>query len=319
MESSREISRLIEIMAALRTPGSGCPWDLEQNFATIAPYTLEEAYEVADAIARGDLTDLREELGDVEVESFFANSLDNPYLDPVNRAALQAVYKPGTLQYRQEVGGETVVFEGLVYVQFDEDRHVQELPEGQAFVRVVLCEDWGWTNPGVLLLLGMTGKGVVWVLKEIYATERKIGWWAQQAATLVSEQDADTDFCDPSEPANIAEMRAHGVNAVPAHNAVIPGITTVGSAFAEDRLFVTPGCVELIGELKSYSWKTRRKGGTQEIRRDEPEKVNDHGCDTLRYGMMGLFMPAETVTEQIVGIEDLVEDWQGERLGAARL
>jgi nucleoside triphosphate diphosphatase len=65
MTPSRDISRLIEIMAALRTPVSGCPWDLEQNFATIAPYTIEEAYEVADAIARGDLDDLREELGDL--------------------------------------------------------------------------------------------------------------------------------------------------------------------------------------------------------------------------------------------------------------
>ena len=52
-------------MAALRTPVTGCPWDLEQNFATIAPYTIEEAYEVADAITRGDFDDLREELGDL--------------------------------------------------------------------------------------------------------------------------------------------------------------------------------------------------------------------------------------------------------------
>ena len=58
VKPSRDIARLIEIMAALRTPGSGCPWDLEQNFRSIAPYTIEEAYEVADAIARGDLTDL---------------------------------------------------------------------------------------------------------------------------------------------------------------------------------------------------------------------------------------------------------------------
>jgi len=58
-------------MTALRTPGTGCPWDLEQNFATIAPYTLEEAYEVADAIARGDLTDLREELGDLLLQVVF--------------------------------------------------------------------------------------------------------------------------------------------------------------------------------------------------------------------------------------------------------
>ena len=65
MKPSRDIARLIEIMAALRTPGSGCPWDLEQSFETIAPYTLEEAYEVADAIARGDRRHLKDELGDL--------------------------------------------------------------------------------------------------------------------------------------------------------------------------------------------------------------------------------------------------------------
>ncbi|MDP2410527.1 MAG: nucleoside triphosphate pyrophosphohydrolase [Pseudolabrys sp.] len=71
MKPSRDIARLIEIMAALRTPGSGCPWDLEQNFATIAPYTIEEAYEVADAIERGDLADLRDELGDLLLQVVF--------------------------------------------------------------------------------------------------------------------------------------------------------------------------------------------------------------------------------------------------------
>jgi ATP diphosphatase len=71
MKPSRDISRLIEIMAALRTPKTGCPWDLEQNFATIAPYTLEEAYEVADAIARDDLADLKDELGDLLLQVVF--------------------------------------------------------------------------------------------------------------------------------------------------------------------------------------------------------------------------------------------------------
>ena len=65
MRPSKDISRLLEIMAALRTPATGCPWDLQQTFATIAPYTIEEAYEVADAIARGDLGDLKDELGDL--------------------------------------------------------------------------------------------------------------------------------------------------------------------------------------------------------------------------------------------------------------
>ncbi len=71
MQPSRDIRRLIEIMAALRTPGSGCPWDLEQSFATIVPYTIEEAYEVADAVERGDFADLREELGDLLLQVVF--------------------------------------------------------------------------------------------------------------------------------------------------------------------------------------------------------------------------------------------------------
>jgi ATP diphosphatase len=71
MTPSRDIARLIEIMAALRTPQTGCPWDLEQDFSTIAPYTIEEAYEVADAIARGDFDDLRDELGDLLLQVAF--------------------------------------------------------------------------------------------------------------------------------------------------------------------------------------------------------------------------------------------------------
>jgi nucleoside triphosphate diphosphatase len=75
MTPSPDIQRLIEIMAALRTPVTGCPWDLEQTFATIAPYTIEEAYEVADAIQRGDLTDLKDELGDLLLQVVYHSRL----------------------------------------------------------------------------------------------------------------------------------------------------------------------------------------------------------------------------------------------------
>ena len=71
MKPSRDIDTLIAIMAALRAPVTGCPWDLEQSFATIAPYTLEEAYEVVDAIDRADLVDLADELGDLLLQVVF--------------------------------------------------------------------------------------------------------------------------------------------------------------------------------------------------------------------------------------------------------
>lgn len=71
MEPSRDIKRLLDIMAALRQPETGCPWDVVQTFETIKPYTIEEAYEVADAIERGDMDDLCEELGDLLLQVVF--------------------------------------------------------------------------------------------------------------------------------------------------------------------------------------------------------------------------------------------------------
>jgi ATP diphosphatase len=71
MKTSRDIDGLLAIMAALRTPGTGCAWDLAQDFSSVAPYTIEEAYEVADAVARDDMDDLCEELGDVLLQVVF--------------------------------------------------------------------------------------------------------------------------------------------------------------------------------------------------------------------------------------------------------
>ena len=71
MTPSKEISRLLEIMAALRDPQTGCPWDIVQDFESIKPYTIEEAYEVADAIERKDFDDLCDELGDLLLQVVF--------------------------------------------------------------------------------------------------------------------------------------------------------------------------------------------------------------------------------------------------------
>jgi len=71
MTAGDAMNELVALMAALRAPGTGCPWDLEQDFRTIAPYTIEEAYEVADAIERGDMADLKDELGDLLFQTVF--------------------------------------------------------------------------------------------------------------------------------------------------------------------------------------------------------------------------------------------------------
>ena len=75
MTELTQTQRLLEIMAKLRDPDGGCPWDLEQDFSTIAPYTIEEAYEVADAIAKGDRNELKEELGDLLLQVVFHSQM----------------------------------------------------------------------------------------------------------------------------------------------------------------------------------------------------------------------------------------------------
>ena len=75
MPPTRSIDRLLGVMAKLRDPDGGCPWDIEQTFETIAPYTIEEAYEVADAIARGDRLDLKEELGDLLLQVVYHSQI----------------------------------------------------------------------------------------------------------------------------------------------------------------------------------------------------------------------------------------------------
>jgi nucleoside triphosphate diphosphatase len=75
MTVTNDITRLLDIMKSLRTPQTGCPWDLDQNFESIAPYTIEEAFEVVDAIERGDMIDLKEELGDLLLQVVFHSRL----------------------------------------------------------------------------------------------------------------------------------------------------------------------------------------------------------------------------------------------------
>jgi len=94
----RPIDRLLEVMAALRNPDGGCPWDLEQNFKSIAPYTIEEAYEVADAIERNDVNDLKEELGDLLLQVVFHAQMANEekifnFDDVANAIAEKLIYR----------------------------------------------------------------------------------------------------------------------------------------------------------------------------------------------------------------------------------
>jgi nucleoside triphosphate diphosphatase len=89
--ATSSIERLLSVMARLRDPDGGCPWDIEQTFETIAPYTIEEAYEVADAVARRDMQDLKEELGDLLLQVVYHSQMAAEREDEENSFTFEAV------------------------------------------------------------------------------------------------------------------------------------------------------------------------------------------------------------------------------------
>lgn len=115
-----DVVRLIEIMAALRTPGSGCPWDLEQDFRSIAPYTIEEAYEVADAIEREDLADLKDELGDLLLQVVFHARMAQEQDAFVFQDVVDAICDKLIRRHPHVFGGADSLDAGRVSAQWDE-------------------------------------------------------------------------------------------------------------------------------------------------------------------------------------------------------
>lgn len=127
---AQELERLLVIMRTLRDPDTGCPWDIQQSFKTIAPYTIEEAYEVADAIARGDYEDLQEELGDLLLQVIFHAQI----ADEENLFDFSAVAK--TLgdklvsRHPHVFGADSAANEAEVNILWEEKKSQERLEKG---------------------------------------------------------------------------------------------------------------------------------------------------------------------------------------------
>ncbi|MBB4478470.1 nucleoside triphosphate pyrophosphohydrolase [Rhizobium etli] len=142
MEPSKDISRLIEIMAALRHPETGCPWDIEQNFQTIKPYTIEEAYEVSDAIERGDMDDLCDELGDLLLQVVFHARMaeeagEFSFGDVVNAITTKMIRRHPHVFARSEADTPDAV-----KIQWDEIKQAEKRERAERRARRGISEDF---------------------------------------------------------------------------------------------------------------------------------------------------------------------------------
>ena len=246
-----------------------------------------------------------------------ATTFANPFLETDYHDRLRREYGEGSMLWQQEVLGEYVAWEGLVYPQFAVDTHVTEPPARGKFAAVIGACDWGWTNPGVLLVLGLGYDDTIYVLDELYEREQPVDWWASQAQRFADQYGVTAWYCDPSAPDNIRMFQVAGLNALPATNAVLPGLQATGGRIAAQTLLVAPGCIETVREIQTYCWRTRPDGT---VRADEPEKLNDHAMDALRYGVMGYMAPVETQAIRFVEAQDVLYAFgSDDELGAARL
>jgi PBSX family phage terminase large subunit len=269
--------------AALYTPGT---WRImigrlrqfgQQGYAWIAttPRGRNWLYQVF----------IRDNADNPDYKIFKASSSDNIYLD---RAVIDAWRQSYVGDFaRQELEGEFVAFEGLVYPEFDRGLHVtSKRPDD--FHTVIAGVDWGFANAGVIQVIGLDYDNRAYLVHEEYARQRRIEEWVTRAVQLRDTWKISAFYCDPSEPDYIKAFTGGGLKATQANNTVTTGIQAVKARLVRQsdglpRLLVSPSCVNTIAEFESYQWSENRYG-----MKDAPVKSNDHCQDSLRYGVMGI-------------------------------
>lgn len=188
---------------------------------------------------------------------------------------------------RQELAGEFIAFSGLVYSEFDRVLHTTT-SQPQTWVQAIAGVDWGFANPGVIVVGLVDSDGRVHIAHEEYQRQRQIDEWAAVAKQLRDTWGIQTFYCDPSEPDYIRKFVEAGCRAVQANNTVTTGIQAVKARLVKQgdnrpRLTLHTSCANTISEFEMYQWSENKHG-----MQDAPVKAHDHALDALRYLCMGL-------------------------------
>ncbi|MEN3791713.1 nucleoside triphosphate pyrophosphohydrolase [Fulvimarina sp. MAC3] len=195
MEPARDISRLIEIMAALRNPNGGCPWDLEQDFSTIAPYTIEEAYEVSDAIERNDRIDLKEELGDLLLQVVYHSQMAQEADWFTFEDVVEAITKKMIRRHPHVFGDAVARSAGSAKGQWERIK-AEEKEEKAAERAKILGENAGQAGEGFLDKVPSAFPALTLALK-IQKEAAKVGFdWAEPEPIFAKIEEEIEEFRD---------------------------------------------------------------------------------------------------------------------------
>ncbi len=189
MTPSKEIVRLIEIMAALRNKDTGCPWDVEQDFKSIAPYTVEEAYEVADAIERGDMENLREELGDLLLQVVYhARMAEEAGLFEFG-SVVEAITEKMIRRHPHVFGNEEARNAGMAKGAWERIKAEEKRLKAEARKKSGLAEQ---EPPGIMNDIPATMPGITRALK-IQQKAARVGFDWDNPADVIAKLDEEID------------------------------------------------------------------------------------------------------------------------------
>jgi PBSX family phage terminase large subunit len=213
--------------------------------------------------------------GQVHIKSWHFTLDDNPFLDPVYVESLKKS-TPSGMWYDRDILGQWVAAEGMIYKDFDYSVHVVDtLPEIKEYFAGV---DWGYDHVGVIGLYGTDHDGNAFRIKEIAEKEKTIGYWVRQAKKLIENYGFITFYCDPARPDYIQDFKDAGINAQPAKNEVVEGITFVAEQFIKNKLYIHEQNKNYLSLIYNYRWK-------ENSAKEQPIKEDDDEMDSERYAI----------------------------------
>ena len=253
------------------------------------PYAARNGFLWQDFISRKD------ELPDIDYITW--KFVDNPTNAIAEYRAAKA--STPTRYFKREYEACLDAFVGLVFELKDETHLIDIAPDKSQFKTIVAGVDWGWNDPGAIIVVGDTGRQLV-VLDELCESHMQViappgeRSWITEAIALRNKWGIKTWVCDPSSPANINAFQRAGLSAIGAFNDITVGLRRIdeqmmmqpatNSEPAAPGLVIHRQCKTLIQEKRNLAWATD-KNGTQ---LEEPEPGNDHCIDAERYAVMEL-------------------------------
>ena len=214
------------------------------------------------------------------------SSKENPYLSSEYIEDLELSYT-GVFA-KQEIMGEFVGFEGLVYDEFSRDKHVVPVDISK-MKRFVAGVDWGYTNPSVVIVIGIDYDNRMYIVEEFYQSKVLMTEFMGIINQLKNKYKIETFYCDPSEPQYIQQLQLDGINAIKANNEIMPGLNSVGARLkikgdGTAGLYINTTCLHTIMEFENYRYPDKK---LDKAPQEKPIKLYDHAMDSIRYAIMG--------------------------------